>query len=86
MIPISEFRLCYCGRGEWQVTEIEIDDGVEERIRTLVSPKYRKRFLRELKEGKLSSKIYIVHRRCGICGFIPPPKLVTSRMLKKEQK
>ena len=82
VIPLSEFKLCNCGEGKWQVTNIEIDDKVEERIRTFVEQKYRKRFLKELEEGKISRKIYILHRKCSICDFVPPPALIPERLLK----
>ena len=81
-VSISEFKLCDCGKGNWVVTGVEIDNEVELRIRTIVSPKYRKRFLKELEEGKISKKIYIIHRKCMNCGFVPPSALVTERMLK----
>jgi len=87
VIPLSQFKLCTCGKGDWIVIKIEIDN-IEERLDMLIiwepKNKYFKRFKKEMNEGKSSKKQYILHRKCRQCGFIPPPKFVTERMLNKE--
>ena len=84
-LPISEMNLCDCGRGDWKVTSIEVDDQIEHRFKTLLTEREQKHVLKELKRrgATMSKKQYFIHRKCESCGFIPPPAQITENMLKK---
>ena len=83
-IPVSKWKICDCGKGDWQVVKIDVDDKIEERIRLFCRGKYRRMFLREIKEGKLSRKQYIFTIRCRGCNFTWT-KFVSERMLQREE-
>ena len=85
VMPIREWKICNCGKGDWQVVDIQTDDQLEHRFKTLLSSQEQKAVLRDMKRrGETLSKIqYILKMRCRGCGF-EWNKFVTERQLETE--
>ena len=66
-IPISEMKICDCGKGDWEVIKIDVDN-IEERFKKL-SKKEQKRMIRAMKGREMAKKQYILTIRCKSCGF-----------------
>jgi len=86
-VRIRDMKICYCGKGDWQIVSITVDDKIEERFRTLLTVKEQRRILAYLKRrGKgetIPKKQYIFKMRCKNCGFTWD-KVVPEKILKRK--
>jgi len=82
-VSISKWKICDCGKGDWQVIKIEKDDKLLERFNQLPK-KTQRAVLRDYKRKgqKMSTYQYILTIRCRGCGFTWD-KCVSENMLKK---
>ncbi len=70
-MPISEWKICDCGKGDWEIKNITVDNKIKERFKTLLSPKEQRHLLVYMKKRgeTLPERQYILKMCCKGCGF-----------------
>ena len=70
-VSISKWRICNCGKGDWKIIKVQVDDKFKERFNTILTRREQKSILNLYKQRgmKMSMKQYILTMQCKECSF-----------------